>query len=115
LFAPPLRIGGRGKQVYGATFASKLRETNIMKSLNRFHKWIMTGAALLALATITATAADKKVDKKPAPIPDKMTTCPVSGDKLGEMGKPYVFEYKGREVKLCCPDCKKDFEKDPDK
>ena len=86
-----------------------------MKSLNRFHKWVMTGTALLALAAMTATAADKKDDKKPAPIPDKMTTCPVSGDKLGEMGKPYVFEYKGREVKLCCPDCKKDFEKDPAK
>ena len=86
-----------------------------MKSLNRFHKSLMTGAALLALVTVTATAADKKVEKKPAPIPDKMTTCPVSGDKLGEMGKPYVFEYKGREVKLCCPDCKKDFEKEPAK
>jgi len=86
-----------------------------MKLINRFHKSIITGAALLALATFTATAADKKDDKKPAPIPDKMTTCPVSGDKLGEMGKSYVFEYKGREVKLCCPDCKKDFEKDPAK
>jgi|SRR3569833_2964951 len=86
-----------------------------MKSLNRFHKGIMTGAALLALATVTTMAADKKDDKKPAPTPDKLTTCPVSGDKLGEMGKPYVFEYKGREVKLCCPDCKKDFEKDPAK
>lgn len=86
-----------------------------MKSLNRFNKWVMTSVALLALATVTATAADKKDEKKPAPIPDKMTTCPVSGDKLGEMGKPYVFEYKGREVKLCCPDCKKDFEKEPAK
>lgn len=85
-----------------------------MKILNRFHKLIMTGAALLALATITATAADKADDKK-ALIPDKLTTCPVSGDKLGEMGKPYVMEYKGREVKLCCSDCKKDFEKDPAK
>lgn len=82
-----------------------------MKSLNRFHKFIMTAAALLALATITATAEDKKTPPKP----DKMTTCPVSGDKLGEMGKPYIMEYKGREVKLCCPDCKKDFEKDPAK
>lgn len=71
----------------------------------------IVGAALLALATITAKAEDKK----DAPKPDKMTTCPVSGDKLGEMGKPYVFEYKGQEVKLCCPDCKKDFEKDPAK
>ena len=81
-----------------------------MKSLNRIQKFVLTGAALLALATITSTADDKK-----APTPDKMTTCPVSGDKLGEMGKPYVFEYKGREVKLCCPDCKKDFDKDPAK
>jgi YHS domain-containing protein len=82
-----------------------------MKSLIRLHKWIAAGAALLALAAVTATAEDKK----PAPTPDKLTTCPVSGDKLGEMGKPYVFEYKGREVKLCCPDCKKDFDKEPAK
>ena len=86
-----------------------------MKSLNRFRKCFLTGAVQLALAAFTATAADTKDDKKPAPIPDKMTTCPVSGDKLGEMGKPYVFEYKGREVKLCCPDCKKDFDKEPAK
>ena len=47
--------------------------------------------------------------------PDKMTTCPVSGEKLGEMGKPYVFTYQGQEVKLCCSGCKKDFDKDPAK
>jgi YHS domain-containing protein len=82
-----------------------------MKSLKQLHKFIMTGAVLLALTAITATAEDKKTP----PTPDKLTTCPVSGDKLGEMGKPYVFEYKGREVKLCCPDCKKDFDKNPAK
>lgn len=72
----------------------------------------MTGAALMALATISATAEDKKTP----PTPDKLTTCPVSGDKLGgDMGKPLVFEYKGREVKLCCKDCKPDFDKDPAK
>lgn len=47
--------------------------------------------------------------------PDLLTSCPVSGDKLGEMGKPYVFVYKGQEVKLCCPDCKEQFDKNPDK
>ena len=41
--------------------------------------------------------------------------CIVSGDKLGEMGKPYVFKHEGREIKLCCKDCKKDFDKDPAK
>src|ERR1017187_6818533 len=46
-------------------------------------------------------------------VPDLLTTCPVSGEKLGEMGKPLVFTYKGQEVKLCCSGCKKDFDKDP--
>lgn len=81
-----------------------------MTSLTRFQKSLVTGAILLAITAIAAHAEDKK-----APIPDKLTTCPVSGDKLGEMSKPFVFEYKGREVKLCCKDCKKDFDKDPDK
>jgi YHS domain-containing protein len=49
------------------------------------------------------------------PRPDLLTTCPVSGDAIGSMGAPYVFVYKGQEVKLCCPDCKKDFDKDPEK
>ncbi len=56
-------------------------------------------------------------DAKPAKqlVPDKMTTCPVSGDKLGEMGKPFTMEYKGQEVKLCCKSCKKKFDADPEK
>lgn len=82
-----------------------------MKSLTWAQKLIMTGAALLALTAFTASAEDKK----DAPKPDKMTTCPVSGDKLDEMGKAYTFEYQGHEVKLCCKDCKKDFDKDPAK
>jgi YHS domain-containing protein len=72
--------------------------------------------ASLAVASLTSFAADTNTsgtDKKL--IADKMTTCPVSGDKLGEMGKPYVLEYKGQEVKLCCKSCKKDFDKDPAK
>jgi YHS domain-containing protein len=49
-------------------------------------------------------------------IPDLLKTCPVSGDKLGtDMGPPYVFVYKGQQVKLCCSGCKKDFDKNPDK
>jgi YHS domain-containing protein len=48
-------------------------------------------------------------------VPDLLPTCPVSGDKLGEMGKPFTFTYQGQEVKLCCGGCKKDFDKDPAK
>ena len=47
--------------------------------------------------------------------PDLLATCPVSGEKLGEMGKPFTFTYKDQEVKLCCKGCKKDFDKDPEK
>jgi YHS domain-containing protein len=41
--------------------------------------------------------------------------CPVSGEKLGEMGTPFKVTVKGRDVFLCCPNCKEDLEKDPDK
>jgi hypothetical protein len=54
-------------------------------------------------------------DAAPAAKPDLLTTCPVSGEKLGEMGKPFTFVYKDQEVKLCCKSCKKDFDKDPEK
>lgn len=48
-------------------------------------------------------------------IPDLLATCPVSGNKLGEMGNPYVFTYKDQEVKLCCKSCKKKFDADAEK
>lgn len=79
--------------------------------MKQIKKLLIAGAAVVALTALTAVAEEKK----DAPKPDKLTTCPVSGDKLGEMGKPYVFEYKGQEVKLCCKSCKKDFDKDPAK
>ena len=82
-----------------------------MKLPKTFQRFVVTGAVLLTLAAAVAKAEDKKA----ASTPDKLTTCPVSGDKLGEMDKPFVFEYKGHEVKLCCKDCKKDFDKDPAK
>jgi len=60
----------------------------------------------------TPTAADVSTNT----TPDLLATCPVSGEKVGgDMGKPYVFTYKGQEVKLCCSMCKKDFDKNPDK
>lgn len=56
-------------------------------------------------------------DTKPKPYP--LTTCVVSGAKLGEMGEPIEFVYtnngENQEIKFCCPDCKPTFLKDPDK
>jgi YHS domain-containing protein len=82
-----------------------------MKQFDRTVKSIMIAGLALAATALTFTArADTSTN---APVkPDKLATCPVSGEKLGEMGKPCVFVYQGQEVKLCCPGCKKDFDKD---
>jgi YHS domain-containing protein len=61
------------------------------------------------LAPLSGLAADKKAEKlKPYPL----KTCVVSGEKLGEMGDPFVYAYEGREIKFCCKGCLKDFKKD---
>jgi YHS domain-containing protein len=40
--------------------------------------------------------------------------CIVSGDPI-DPAKPVSFVYNGQQIKLCCNDCKKDFDKDPAK
>jgi YHS domain-containing protein len=48
--------------------------------------------------------------------PYMLTTCIVSGEKLGgTMGDPVVYVYKGQEIKFCCPNCEPEFKADPDK
>src|ERR1043165_4311157 len=64
-------------------------------------------------APLLSIAAEAKKDEKVKAY--TLKTCPVSGEKLGEMGKPYVFTNDNREIKLCCKDCLKDFKKDPKK
>jgi hypothetical protein len=72
---------------------------------------IVSAMVLAAMFAVRAEDAPK-----PAPKPDLLKTCPVSGEKLGgDMGKPLVFTYNDQEVKLCCSSCKKDFDKTPDK
>ncbi len=73
-------------------------------------------AGLLSLIFLSGPfvglAAEAKKEKlKPYPL----KTCIISGEKLGEMGKPYVYAYKGQEIKFCCKNCLKDFQKDPAK
>jgi len=68
--------------------------------------------ALLSLP-LSGQAEAAKSNAKPKPYPLK--TCLVSGEKLDGMGQPYVFEHEGREIKLCCKSCLKDFKKDPAK
>jgi YHS domain-containing protein len=45
----------------------------------------------------------------------KQRICPVSGEVLGAMGKPYKVTIQGRTVFLCCPGCEEKLRNDPDK
>jgi hypothetical protein len=73
-------------------------------------------AATFAIAIPSAFAAEQQAEtKQQEPKPYPLKTCIVSGDKLGEMGKPVVFIHKGQEIRLCCKECRADFEKSPRK
>jgi len=72
-------------------------------------------AIIFILASFGVKADGTNSVSATPPKPDLLKTCPVSSDTLGEMGKPYVFVYNGQEVKLCCPGCRKDFDKDLEK
>jgi len=71
--------------------------------------------AVLLTAFGAAPFAGLAADQETKLTPYTLSTCVVSGEKLGEMGKPVVYEYKDREIKFCCKDCIKDFKKDPAK
>lgn len=47
--------------------------------------------------------------------PYYLTTCPVTGQKLGSMGKPILHSYEGREIRLCCAGCTEKFDQEPKK
>ena len=78
-------------------------------------KYLTVSALTVAFlaSPLLSLAADEKADSKAKPYPLK--TCVVSGEKLGEMGDPYVFTHDGQEIKLCCKSCLKDFNKAPAK
>ncbi|MCU0782601.1 MAG: TRASH domain-containing protein [Verrucomicrobia bacterium] len=84
-----------------------------MKTMKRFSAALaLAGALALPLGSNAETNTDTKAGTvKPYPL----ERCVVSGEKLGEMGKPYVFTHEGREIKLCCKSCLKEFKKDPAK
>ncbi len=102
-----------------------LASFNIWGNLSKDMKSLKSTLFTIALAGVLAApligfADDAKTTK---PKPYTLTTCIVSGDKLGgDMGDPFVYIYKnkkikddpGREIKFCCKSCLKDFNKDPD-
>ena len=77
-----------------------------------------SAAFFLLLASVCATttfAADKPAtDPKAATArPYVLKMCLVSDEKL-DKGDP-TFIYKGREIRVCCEGCVKDFQKEPEK
>ena len=65
----------------------------------------------MSAADTNTPSSSAKTEVKPYPL----DYCIVSGDKLGEMGKPIVTVYKGQEMKFCCASCPKKFKADPEK
>ncbi len=77
--------------------------------------------AMLWGAPLPAVAAEAKEKAKAPEATDAqvkafpISECVVSGEKLGEHGKPVVVTHEGREVLLCCGGCVKEFNADPAK
>lgn len=67
----------------------------------------------LLAAAVLSTGILAAADIVPADYPLKK--CPVSDEKLGEMGKPVKVTSEGTDVYLCCKSCVKDFDKEPAK
>jgi hypothetical protein len=84
-----------------------------MKTIKRLTA--MALAVSLLATPLLGLAADDTAAAKPKPKPYVLKICIISGDKLGEMGEAYTFEFEGREIKLCCKGCLKDFKKEPAK
>lgn len=82
-----------------------------MKRINAITGTLL--AAVLLGGAFASFAADKKAEAKVKPY--TLNYCVVSGDKLGEMGKPFVYTNDNQEIKFCCKGCLKDFKKDPAK
>jgi len=84
--------------------------------------------AIAAIALLTASCGEKTETTVEAPAPEAadetaaatadtypLTTCVVSGEKLGGMGEPFVINDTATTVKFCCKSCLKDFNEDPAK
>jgi YHS domain-containing protein len=48
-------------------------------------------------------------------LAEKQHVCPVSGEVLGSMGKPYKVSAEGKTVFLCCEGCLQQFKDNPEK
>ena len=76
----------------------------------------MPGATpIVGGAAADETPGLKELDEADRKAAEKQKTCPVSGEKLGAMGKPYKVTIQGRTFFLCCDGCLAELKAHPDK
>jgi hypothetical protein len=78
----------------------------------KMNKLTLVARGALVIGLLGTALVTQGADPKPKPYP--LNTCVVSDEKLGaDPGMtPYNFVHEGREVRLCCKSCLKDFKKD---
>ena len=72
-------------------------------------------AAVGLFALVSCKPAADNAESGTAAASDNypLKTCVVSGEPLGGMGEPVVYQHEGTTVKFCCENCIDDFKKDP--
>ncbi len=97
LLAPGCSSGGSNENKAAATTSSNATETakDVAPDAD-----IASGLAKLT-AEDRALALSQKI-------------CPVSGERLGEMGEPVKLDVKGQPVFICCEGCKDKILSHPD-
>lgn len=66
----------------------------------------------VCLESLTAEVRSKRPQRKPEFLRRTRQLDPSVSGKIQSV-KPHSFVHKGREVKLCCKSCLKDFNEDP--
>ncbi|HLA85293.1 MAG TPA: TRASH domain-containing protein [Thermoguttaceae bacterium] len=103
-----------------------------MVKRNGLLSWAMVVGVAVALGGCGSRSSNEK--PRPADVPSSETaeglaelsdadaaaakkqgTCPVSGEVLGAMGKPYKVTIQDRTIFLCCPGCEEELRKNPEK
>lgn len=90
--------------------------------VKKFGLFVLVAVALFAVASLAVAQEEVKTEAAPAveaaapaaAVNVGNKACPVTGEKIAELGKDTV-EYEGKVYNLCCPMCKEQFLADPAK
>ena len=72
----------------------------------------IAGVGIVTISGCGDSSVQTKPSKAGLPANYPLDTCPVSGQKLGSMGDPYIIKFQGKTVALCCSKCVKEFNGD---